>query len=97
MNATVSLALATAAFVGTHLLMSHPLRSGLVHRFGERGFLGLYSLISFATLGWMVLAYRAGDSDSPKWMAPLEWWPFASALMLVASILLVGSLIRSFA
>ena len=95
MSATASLLLATLAFVGTHLLMSHPLRAALVERLSERGFLGAYSLVSFVTFGWMIWAYRAGDSDSPKWVAPLEYWPFASVLMLVASILLIGSLIRN--
>ena len=95
MSADVGLALATLAFVGTHLLMSHPLRASLVARLGERGFTGVYSLVSLATFAAMVLCYRAGDSDAPLWVAPLELWPFASALMLVASILLVGSLIRN--
>jgi uncharacterized membrane protein len=94
-SATLSLALATAAFVGTHLLLSHPLRSALVGRLGERGFLGLYSLVAFVTLGWMIWAYRSGDSIAPRWMLPLEAWPLASAVMLVASILLIGSLIRN--
>ena len=95
MSAGLSLALATLAFVGTHLLMSHPFRAGLVARLGERGFLGAYSLVSLVTFGWMIWAYRAGDSDSPRWVLPLEAWPFASAAMLVASVLLVGSLIRN--
>ena len=59
---TVSLALATLAFVGTHLAMSHPLRPALVARLGERGFLGAYSLISFVTLGWMIFAWRGTDA-----------------------------------
>jgi uncharacterized membrane protein len=95
MSASVSLALATGAFVGTHLAMSHPLRAGLVERLGERGFRGLYSLVSLVTFGWMIIAYRAGESTGPAWVAPLEYWPFASGVMLVASILLVGSLIRN--
>lgn len=83
----------TSAFVGTHLLMSHPLRGGLVARTGERGFLGLYSLVAFATLGWMVWALRAAGPEPFLWTAPDWAWTVASALMLVASILLVGSLI----
>jgi uncharacterized membrane protein len=90
-----SLALATIAFVGTHLAMSHPLRPALVGRLGERGFAGLYSLVSVATLGWMILAYRAGDDGGALWVAPLWWWPIGSALMLAASILLAGSLVRN--
>ncbi|MDQ8757893.1 NnrU family protein [Sphingosinicella sp. LHD-64] len=95
MTPVVSLALATAAFVGTHLLMSHPLRPALVGRLGAQGFLGLYSLVSLATLGWMVLAWRAGTDSVPLWVAPLWWWPIASAFMLAASILLVGSFNRN--
>lgn len=95
MTPLVSLALATTAFVGTHLLMSHPLRAGLVARFGALGFMALYSLVSFATLGWMVVAYRADVHSVPLWIAPLWWWPMASGLMLVASILLAGSLVRN--
>jgi uncharacterized membrane protein len=93
MTAVVSLALATLAFVGTHLAMSHPLRQALVARLGGRGFLGIYSLVSFITLGWMILAWRAAPDPSPLWVAPYWWWRIASALMLVASILLVGSLL----
>lgn len=93
MNATVSLGLATAAFVGTHLLMSHPLRARLVARLGEKGFAGFYSLIAFATLGWMIIAWRTSDETAPLWIAPLWWWQVASAVMLIASILLAGSLI----
>ena len=95
MTPVTSLALATLAFVGSHLLMSHPLRAGLVARLGAGGFLGLYALVALATLVWMILAWRGGDDLSPAWVAPLWWWPFASALMLVASILLAGSLIRN--
>ncbi len=94
MDPVVSLALATLIFVGTHLLMSHPLRDALVARLRYRGFLGLYSLVALATLAWMIVTWRAAET-SPLWVAPIWWWPFASAIMLFASILLVGSLIRN--
>lgn len=90
-----SLAIATLAFVGLHFLMSHPLRAPLVRALTERGFLGLYSLVSLATFIWMILAYRAGDDLAPLWVAPAGWWPIGSALMLVASILFIGSLRRN--
>lgn len=95
MTIPVNLALATLAFVGTHLLMSHPLRRPLVDRLGATGFLGLYSLVSVVTLGWTVVAWRSAPETAPLWIAPLWWWPVASAIMLVASILLVGSLVRN--
>jgi len=92
-NSLVSLALATAAFVGTHVLMSHPLRAGLVARLGDRAFTGVYSLVALVTFAWMIIAFRSGSDDGAWWVAPLWWWPFASALMLIASILLVGAFI----
>ncbi len=84
---------ATAAFVGTHLLMSHPLRAPLIARLGAKAFLSVYSLVSFATLGWMAWALRAMGPEPFMWAAPDWAWPVASAIMLVASILLAGSLV----
>ncbi len=86
------LILATVSFVGTHLLMSHPLRAGLVGRLGEKGFMGAYSLVSFATLGWMIYAARAMVTAMLA-APPLALWPLASAVMLLACVLLAGSLI----
>lgn len=86
---------AAAAFVGGHFLLSHPLRRPLVGAVGEKGFLGLYSLVAFATLGWVVRAYRAAPVV-PLWWEPTDAiWAIGSAIMLVASVLLMGSLIRN--
>ena len=53
--------------------------------------------MSFATLGWMIFAWRAEDDSFLSlwlwWIAPHRWWPVASLLMLFASVLLVGSLV----
>ncbi|MGZ8999114.1 MAG: NnrU family protein [Allosphingosinicella sp.] len=84
--------MATAAFVGSHLALSHPYRLRIVGLLGERGFLLLYSIVAFVTLGAMILAYRAVDPGFPWWSAPDWWWPVAAAIMLAALILLVGSL-----
>ena len=54
----ITLIAANVAFVGTHFALSHPLRAPLVARLGEKGFLPVYSLVAFATLGWMILAFR---------------------------------------
>lgn len=89
------LALATAAFVGTHLALSHPLRTRLVQTMGEAMFTGAYSLVAALTLLWMILAYAAIDVSVPFWIAPEWWWWAASALMLLASILLVGAFVRN--
>ncbi|HEX8585445.1 MAG TPA: NnrU family protein [Allosphingosinicella sp.] len=89
------LVLATAAFVGTHLAMSHPLRTRLVQTMGEAMFTGAYSLVAALTLLWMILAYAAIDVSVPFWIAPDWWWWAASVLMLLASILLVGAFVRN--
>ena len=91
MTALVSLALATLAFVGTHLALSHPLRTRLVQNIGDQWFLLLYSAVAFVTLGWMILSYRAVRNSFPVWVAPDWAWPVAAGVMLLACILLVGS------
>ena len=95
MSAIASLALATLAFVGTHLALSHPLRTRLVQNLGEQWFAALYSAVAFVTLGWMILAYRAVTNSFPLWVAPAWAWPVAGGVMLLASILLVGAFFRN--
>ena len=83
------------SFVGTHFAMSHPLRRPLVARLGEGGFTGLYSLVSFITLGLTIWAYVVAPVTEPAWPVGDTLWGVATALMLVASILLMGSLVRN--
>jgi len=40
MDGITNLIMAMTAFVGTHLVLSHPLRATLVRKFGPSGFLG---------------------------------------------------------
>lgn len=86
-------AIATTAFVGTHFLMSHPLRAPMIARLGDGGFMIVYSLVSFATLGWMVWALRRMGPEPFLWAMPAWAWPFATIVMLVASLFFAGSLI----
>lgn len=85
--------LAAVAFVGTHFLLSHPLRAPTVARIGERSFLGLYSVVALVTLGWLIFAYRAAPPSAPLWPVGDTLWAIVTVVMLVASILLAGSLI----
>jgi uncharacterized membrane protein len=86
-----ALFLAAAAFVGTHFLMSHPLRAAMVARLGPAGFQGVYSLISLVLFGLMLWIYRSIGDQQPLWLAD-EWlWLAAALVMWFASILLVGS------
>jgi uncharacterized membrane protein len=86
----LELGLALIAFVGSHLLLSHPLRKPLVAKIGEGGFAGLYSAVAAVTLVWVVFSFRR-TAPEQIWIAP-EWaLGVGSVLMLVASILFVGS------
>ncbi len=93
MNGTGQVLAAAAAFVGTHFLLSHPLRKPIVARIGEKGFAGVYALVAAVTLGWLVLAYRAAPMTDPLWAVGDGLWALVTIVMLVASVLLMGSLI----
>lgn len=83
---------ASALFVGTHFALSHPLRAPLVRAVGGAAFQGLYSLVALASLAWVVFAFRAADPGVPAWNGQSDLaWALATLIMLVASVLLVGS------
>lgn len=86
------LLLACIAFVGTHFLLSHPLRAPLVGKMGEGPFLGVYSLVALVTLLWMAYAFYMAPKGVPLWNGWSDvLWIVATILMLLASILFVGS------
>lgn len=91
------LALASIAFVGTHFLMSHPLRSPMVSALGERGFAGIYTLVSLVTFGWMIWAYPDASAEAPAPLWDAGRWGFiiATLLMWLGSVLFMGSLRRN--
>ena len=93
MNAAIiELALANAAFVGSHFALSHPLRGPLIKWLGERGFMLAYTIIGFATLGWVAHAFvKAPAADLPG--SGTAGWLIASALAVPAMVLLAGSFI----
>ncbi len=76
-----SLALAIAAFVGGHFILSSlPVRQGLLKIVGENGFRGLYSLFALASFTWMLYAYGAAPY--------IELWPLSEVLRLVPLFIL---------
>ena len=87
------LALALFAFVGTHLLMSHPLRTPMAAALGVRGQQLAYVVVSFATLGWAASAFKHAPLGAPLWDARTTGWALGTLLMLIGSVLFVGSLI----
>ena len=86
---------AAVAFVGTHFLLSHPLRKPLVAAIGPGGFQGVYSLVAALTMAWLVISYQAAPTTAPLWPAGDAIWAAATIVMLLASVLLLGSFIRN--
>src|SRR5258707_12438092 len=86
------LPLAAGALLAPHFVPSTPFRGALVGVLGQRGYLGLYSLVAFATIGWMSWAYGRAPFE-PLWtglrLAPAVAMPFA--VILLASGLLAGN------
>lgn len=84
-----------AAFIATHLLMSHPLRQRLAKRLGAKAFQGLYSLVALATFGGMIWARKGAGTEEWLWQPPAFAWPLAALLTWAAGILLAGSFVRN--
>lgn len=79
------------AFVALHIgLANPPLRDGLVARLGEKGFSALYAISSLALLIGAIQVYK-GLEEVPLWQAPVGAYHGLSLVMLLASILFVGS------
>jgi uncharacterized membrane protein len=89
------LTLSAIAFVGTHFLMSHPLRAPLVRAVGTGPFQGIYSLVAFVTFGAMIYFYRIIGREPPLWAVGDGIWIAASIVMWIGSILFVGSFVRN--
>ena len=86
---------AASSFVGSHLVLSHPLRRPLVGVLGEPAFGALYSAVASGTLGATVWAYLAAPATVPLWTVGDGLWTLSTLAMLLASILLLGSLVRN--
>jgi uncharacterized membrane protein len=91
-GSVLAVALAMGLFVGSHLaLSSPPLRAPLVSRMGEKGFRGIYSLLSLVLLVWAAFAYR----DAPVvdlWDPPIGLKHLSLLIMPIACVLLVAGL-----
>lgn len=95
MDGTGAVLLAAITFVGSHFALSHPWRAPLVARLGENGFLALYSAVAAGALAWLAAAYRMAPSTALLWEVGDGLWAVATAVMLLAAVLLMGSLIRN--
>ena len=95
MTPQMGLFLSVIAFVGTHFLLSHPLRSPIVRAVGEGPFRGIYSLVALLTFGSAIYFYARIGREPQLWIAGEALWLVASVLMWIGSILFVGSFIRN--
>ena len=82
-------------FAGTHMMLSSlPVRSKLVSRLGEKAFLGLYSLVAFATfipLVWVYLDNRHGGGVVWDLAAVPGVRPLAMALAVLGFAVIAGA------
>ena len=88
-------ALAALAFVGTHFLLSPPLSRPLVAAFGESTFLVVYSLVAGSTIAGVAWSYQAAPTTTPLLSVGSTLWAIVTVVMLLASVLLMGSVIRN--
>jgi uncharacterized membrane protein len=79
------LAAATLAFLATHFVSGTPLRPALVKAMGEWPYRGLYSLVAFITLGWMIWAYANAPSRF-LWL----WWREAPYIAMPVAFVLIA-------
>lgn len=86
----ITLLAASAAFVGSHFIMSHPLRRPMANALGEKGFLAVYSLVSLAFFAWMIVAFRSAPAGGGLGAGPVGWGA-ASILTIMALVLFLGS------
>lgn len=85
-------------FAGSHMVLSSlPLRGQLIARLGEKGFVGLYSLIAFATfipLVWVYFGNRHAGGVIWNLAAAPGVRPLAAALAVLAIALIVGGVLH---
>lgn len=86
------LGLSVFAFVGSHIVLSAPpVRSALIARLGERGFLGTYSALALLLIVWVVMAYN--DAPSVEvWQPPVWSRHLALSLMVFSCVFVVTGL-----
>jgi uncharacterized membrane protein len=83
--------IAGALFLVTHLgISSTALRGVLVARIGEKAYLGLYSLLAFATLGLMIWLYGNLPRHEYLWLPDPQLNQLTKVIMPIAMILLLG-------
>lgn len=88
---------ASLLFLGTHFgLSSTPLRAQLVGLFGATGFLGVYTLVAVATLGYLIWLYVELPRFEYFWLPnPSLYWLPKVAMPIAFIFMLGGFLVRN--
>lgn len=95
MDYSLMLVAGVIAFVATHIIMSHLLRTALINMMGNPAYMIVYTIISFATFGPAIYAYTNLLPSPPLWLVP-DWMSVVAAfLMFLASVLFIGSQIKN--
>jgi uncharacterized membrane protein len=87
-HSITAMALSTILFVGGHFVLSHGLRKPLLAALGDNGFRGLYSVVAFVGLGWMIWAHRTAPHVA-WWGDPIWARHLLLIVMLVAVLLFI--------
>jgi len=88
----LTIALLGLAFTGSHFMLSlAEVRSSLVRRFGEKGFLGIYSLIAGVLLALLIVAYGEVNRSVYWWYPDPLSYQITMVLMWIATLFVVGS------
>jgi len=74
-------------FLGIHTLpMQRSRRAALISRFGENGYKGLFTLISFAGLGLIIFGYGQARLDGPPLLYDPPFWLRHVTMLLMAPV-----------
>lgn len=87
---TTHLFIAMAAFLAIHIIPSSALRGRIVGVIGEKGYLGLYSIVSLAGIVWVVMAFNAATFSGYFWYLPYIMNYVSAALILLGFVLFIG-------
>lgn len=84
------LLISCAAFLALHIgISSTPLRAMLLARLGENAYLGVYSLLAFASLGAMIYAYAEMPHTAFLWLPGTLAFSLTKGILLLAIVLIV--------
>jgi uncharacterized membrane protein len=86
----LNLAAAAGAFVVLHFFPSTPWRRTAVARLGETGYLGIFSLLSIATIIWVATAFQSAAYGEKLWVLPDAWLWVKAAVLLFALVLITA-------